>query len=91
LQEMAYFASWRKDGTYRPIENIDIVLMGDILDPLHSTLWLDTVQGDPNYVRPWTDSTKPAYATKLQQVTQAILDENRESLETLKSLSGGTI
>jgi hypothetical protein len=37
LSEAAYFASIRKDGSYRPIESIDLVLMGDILDPLHST------------------------------------------------------
>ena len=37
LREMAYQASWRKDNVYRPVDGIDIVLMGDILDPLHST------------------------------------------------------
>ena len=91
LHEAAYFASWRRDGNYHPIESIDLVLMGDILDPLHSTLWLDTQPGDPDYVRPWTDSTKPVYAAKLQQITQAIFDENRESVETLKNLSNGAI
>jgi hypothetical protein len=39
LYELAMNASWREDGTYRPIEEIDILLMGDILDPLHSTVW----------------------------------------------------
>ena len=38
LRETAYFASFRKDGIYRPLETLDLVLMGDILDPLHSTL-----------------------------------------------------
>jgi len=89
LNEAAYFASWRADGSYRPIESIDLVLMGDILDPLHSTLWLDTEPGDSNYVRPWTDSSSPAYAAKLGQVTQAILDENKESLDMLRQLTTG--
>jgi UDP-2,3-diacylglucosamine pyrophosphatase LpxH len=89
LNEAAYFASFRKDGSYRPIESIDLVLMGDILDPLHSTLWLDTQPDDPNYVRPWTDSTSPDYAAKLGQVTRAIMDENEQSLNTLRQLASG--
>ena len=45
LRETAFYASFRQDGTYKPIETLDILLMGDILDPLHSTLWLDTAPG----------------------------------------------
>ena len=41
LRELAYHASYRRDGRYQPLDKIDLVLMGDILDPLHSTLWLD--------------------------------------------------
>ena len=89
LNEAAYFASFRKDGSYRPIESIDLVLMGDILDPLHSTGWLDTQTGSPDYVRPWTDATRSNYATKLGQVTRAILDENEQSLNTLRQLASG--
>ncbi len=32
LRDLAYDASWRKDGKYRPIEEIHLVLLGDILD-----------------------------------------------------------
>ena len=52
LQELAFNASWRADGKYRPLDSIDILLLGDILDPLHSTLWLDKAPGEPDYVRP---------------------------------------
>jgi len=86
LREAAYFTSFRNDGSYQPIEEINVVLMGDILDPLHSTLWLDTQPSDENYVRPWTDSTSPHYAAKLRQVTQAIFDENKKSLDILRQL-----
>jgi len=89
LNEAAYFASFRRDGSYRPIESIDLVLMGDVLDPLHSTLWLDTQFAGPNYVRPWTDLTKPNFAAKLRQVTQAILQENRESFDMFRQLASG--
>lgn len=89
LRETAYFASFRKDGTYRPIDRLDLVLMGDILDPIHSTLWLDTAPGALDYTRPWTNAFSPHFARKLDETTQAIIRENRESLETLKRIANG--
>jgi hypothetical protein len=91
LRETAYFASWRADGSYRPIENIDLVLMGDILDPLHSTRWLDTAPRDANYIRPWSDPDQPGYATKLREVTQAIFEENKEALNVLRRCADGEV
>lgn len=90
LRETAYFASWRADGSYRPIESIDLVLMGDILDPLHSTRWLDTVPGDSKYFRPWSDSKDPLYSAKLREVTHAILAENKEIFEVFRRCADGT-
>lgn len=89
LSETARFASIRKDGKYRPIESMDVILMGDIIDPLHSTRWLDTDPGDSNYLRPWSDPTTPAFAQKLLDVTRAILDENEESLQAMRRLAAG--
>jgi len=89
LVETARFASVRKDGAYRPIENIDILLMGDILDPLHSALWLDTTPGDVNYIRPWSDPDNLYYAPKLLQVTRSILEHNKESMGVLRNLANG--
>jgi len=89
LREMAYFASFRKDGTYRPVEQIDIVLLGDVLDPIHSTLWLDTHPGAVNFVRPWTDMTSPFFTRKLSEVTQNIIDKNKEGLEILRQCASG--
>ncbi len=86
LDAMAMRASWRKDGSYRPIKKIEILLLGDILDPLHSTLWLDTEEDTPEYTRPWTDKTKPAYAKKLQEITRAILDENKKAVQVFREL-----
>ena len=92
LRETAYFASFRRDGTYKPIENLTLLLMGDILDPLHSTLWLDSAPGAIGYTRPWTSFTSPLFSSKLAQTTQAILDGNKESLDVLKQFaSGGSI
>jgi predicted phosphodiesterase len=88
LRETAYYASFRRDGTYKPIDGIDLLLMGDILDPLHSTLWLDTAPG-AIYTRPWTSFTNPLFSSKLEQTTQAILDGNAESLKVLRQFASG--
>lgn len=82
LREMAYHASFRSDGAYRPVEKIDLVLMGDILDPLHSTRWLDA-QG----LRPWSNPSEPRFTEKLTDITRAILAENQASAQVLKSLA----
>jgi UDP-2,3-diacylglucosamine pyrophosphatase LpxH len=88
LRELAFNASWRVNGTYRPIKEIDILLMGDILDPLHSTLWLETKPGEPGYVRPWTDSSAPEYATTVLSITRNILQGNATAVRFIKGLSG---
>jgi UDP-2,3-diacylglucosamine pyrophosphatase LpxH len=86
LQELAFNASWRPDGTYSPIEQIDVLLMGDILDPLHSARWLDKGSNEPGYARPWTSSGEPQFADKLREITGAILENNAESVGVLKKL-----
>jgi UDP-2,3-diacylglucosamine pyrophosphatase LpxH len=89
LRELAYHASWRRDNTYHPIESIDLVLLGDILDPQHSTRWLDTTAEQPNYTRPWTDPNAPNYAIKLREVTRAMLEHNAEGISILRHCAEG--
>jgi len=92
LSETAYYASFRPNDVYRPIEGIDVLLLGDVLDPLHSTLWLNTAPGALDYTRPWTDVDRPTFAATLSETTKAILDTNRESLASLHRLAnGGTV
>lgn len=91
LRETAYFASFRQDGTYRPIDSLDLVLLGDILDPLHSTLWLDTAPNTAQYTRPWTNAASPNFPAKLAETTRAIIHENKESLDLLKKCANGEI
>ena len=88
LQELAFNASWRQDGKYRPIEEVNILLLGDILDPLHSTRWLEKGLGEPGYVRPWTDSHASEFSTMLLTITRNILKKNTEAVDFLKGLSG---
>jgi UDP-2,3-diacylglucosamine pyrophosphatase LpxH len=90
MKETAYFASWRKDGSYRPIENLDVVLLGDVFDALHSTRWLDAFSiNDANYIRPWSDPQNPKYAAKLLEVTRAIFEENNGALAILRRCAEG--
>lgn len=89
LRESAFYASFRQDGSYRPLETLHILLLGDILDPLHSTIWLHTAPGAPSYARPWTDTNSPAFADVLAETTKTILNVNRQSLEILRKCADG--
>ena len=107
LRQDAHFASMRY-GKYHPIEELDVILMGDIIDPLHSTKWLFppkgreqyvsvdgqdhiriTEEGEQDYVRPWSDPSHPLFAPKLLEVTQAIIEQNKEALEVMRKLANG--
>ncbi len=91
INELATSASWRSDLTYHPLESIDILLLGDILDPLHSTQWFDETPDQPNYVRPWTNNHSPDFAAKISQITTTILQHNADSIKILRSLSEGKV
>ena len=85
LRDMAYDASWRADGTYRPIEEIHLVLLGDILDLIRSTQW-PARKTDPGYVRPWDDPQSPLFVGKVGAINDAILEHNAESMSILRGL-----
>lgn len=91
INELAISASWRTDESYRPLEGIDILLMGDILDPLHSTYWFNESPGQQSYVRPWTDTRSPDFSAKISQITNSILEHNADSLKILRELSQGNL
>jgi hypothetical protein len=82
LQDLAAQASWRSDGGYRPIESIDLLLLGDVLDVIRSTRWslIDRV-------RPWTDPRQPEFSDLVTQITKEILIRNDSSLAVLRSLA----
>src|SRR5574341_2661300 len=89
LEDMVYDASQRGDGTYRPIESFDLLLLGDILDPLPSTQWMAEEKGQPGYARPWSKPDDPAFVNKVSQITEKIISENAESLEILCRIARG--
>ena len=42
IEDMAVRASWRANGNYQPLDRIDVLLLGDTLDLLKSTRWLQS-------------------------------------------------
>lgn len=82
LRELAYDASWRSDKEYVPIDCIDLVLLGDILDVIRSTKWCTA----PEEVRPWRNQDDPRFAEMVRQITADVLAKNKESLDILRSL-----
>ena len=89
VRDMAFDASWRRGGTYRPVERVDILLLGDILDVIRSTAWLESAKGP----RPWTDPSDIDYIAKVNDISDAILAYNESSLTVLRNLSepGGLV
>lgn len=84
LRYLATRASYRSDGSYRPIDRIDLVLLGDTLDLMRSPRWLR------RDVRPWSDSS----ASELTQTLTAIIDDvlaaNEPALSVLRSFATST-
>lgn len=89
VEHLAYAASFRADGVYRPIDSIDILLLGDIFELIHSNLWLKEKSGEVGFVRPWMSISRPDLALKIQEITSAILAHNHEALAILKQMSEG--
>jgi UDP-2,3-diacylglucosamine pyrophosphatase LpxH len=81
LHEMAMRASWRADGRYRPLERLDLLLLGDTLDITRSTHWLGSAS------RPWGDVQSPAVIDTVSSIVDEILLKNREGLECLRAVS----
>jgi UDP-2,3-diacylglucosamine pyrophosphatase LpxH len=89
LEQLAFSASMRTDGMYRPLESIDLLLLGDIFELIHSTRWLTDKGGGIGTVRPWIDPERTELAEKIQEITQAILEHNAESMVVLRQLANG--
>jgi hypothetical protein len=84
LRDMAYDASWRSDGKYRPIEAVDLVLLGDIFDVIRSVRWLD------GKVRPWDEPQSDNFVETVANITDGTIRHNCDSLAVLQSLVHGS-
>ena len=83
LRETAEAASWRSDDTYRPIERVDLVLLGDVMDTLRSARWAAM----PN-IRPWGNTDTPDFVGQVSRITNDILRANDASLAVFRGLTG---
>jgi len=82
LKELAVAASWRAGSVYQPIERIDLVLLGDVLDVLRSSRWL----ARPN-VRPWGNPHAPEFVDQVGRITDNVLQHNADALSVLRGLA----
>ncbi len=87
IRDIAYRASWRSDDHYHPLEEIHLVLLGDIFDHLLSTQWLPE-DGGP-MVQPWDSPDSPAFIERVRGINAAILERNAKAFEVLKRMSAG--
>jgi hypothetical protein len=81
LCDLAWRASWRADGNYRPIDRIDLVLLGDVLDIMGSRRWLASP------CRPWDDHQSPAVIDATAGIVEEILRRNVDAVRTLRMLA----
>lgn len=86
LREIANRAAWRADGQFRPLERVDVILLGDILDIVRSKRWLESG------VRPWHNMQDPATLKVVAEIIDGILAHNVEGLGVFRVLATqGTI
>jgi hypothetical protein len=81
MTDLATSASWRRDGSYRPIERIDLLLLGDVLDVIRSSRWL---QSD---ARPWSDTNSAEMFETVADITGHLLRCNEVALGEFRNLA----
>jgi UDP-2,3-diacylglucosamine pyrophosphatase LpxH len=83
LRELAEAASWRPNGRYQPISHFDVLLLGDILDPIRSAQWLARPM-----IRPWQNPHDAEFVDLFSKITTDILEHNESGLACLRGLNG---
>lgn len=81
LVDLAAGASQRRNGGYRPVERVDLVLLGDVLDVIRSTKWLE------GRVRPWDDASSPQLCDAVSRVAVDVLRHNSEACAEFRKLA----
>jgi UDP-2,3-diacylglucosamine pyrophosphatase LpxH len=82
LRELAFSASWRSSGGYKPIDRIDLVLLGDGLDVIRSGRW--SLRRE---IRPWGNPHDPELVATVTKITTDILHYNGAALQVLRGLA----
>ena len=81
----------RERANQKPIEKVEIVLLGDIFDVIRSNVWLRQQNNDPhNPIRPWSLETEfDSEQWNLQQYTEKIvarITQRQENVEAMGHL-----
>ena len=79
LRDAAISARRATDGKYRPVDRVDLLLLGDALDVIRSARWLDAS------VRPWDNTDRPEMVELVSKITGDILTRNESSLGVFAS------
>lgn len=91
LSDMAYDASWRCDENnkeyYKPIEHVDILLLGDIIDMIRSEKWNNSLDN----MMPWTRERQDDFFENIEKITSGVLAFNASSFRILKGIAEGDI
>jgi len=77
------FARDRSSCFYQPIEQLDILLLGDIIDMIRSEKWND--QQEINM--PWTSDRSNAFFAQVGDIVAGALENNKKSFSILKDLA----
>lgn len=85
LSSQAEAACWRRKpsqdaGVFEPLERVDVILLGDILDVIRSEHWFSTL------IRPW--SASDTLLPDVTAITRGILRHNEEALACFRALNG---
>jgi len=81
LVDLSISASQRRDGRYQPVERLDLLLLGDVLDVIRSTQWLD------GQARPWDGHDSQSLFQQVARITGDILGLNKPALAVLRRLA----
>lgn len=85
LSEVAALPRQHACGDARPVESIDLVLLGDAIDLMQSSLWLDHAG------RPWHDPHVPELFDLIARVTERILEHNAAALKVFQAMAEDVI
>jgi UDP-2,3-diacylglucosamine pyrophosphatase LpxH len=84
ISDMAYDASWRSGtGYYQPLEQLDILLLGDIIDMIRSEQW----NAQPEINMPWTSERSDAFFSQISAIVDGVLENNKKSFGILKDIA----
>lgn len=88
---MAYDASWRcnknNEEYYEPVKQMDIILLGDILDMIRSEKWNDAL----DTIMPWTKQRQDDFFENVEKIAADVLEHNAASFSILKGIAEGDI